>query len=138
LSSDLAGTGAAVDVRGGNLIVTLPSADTFSSGSASLSNQGQETLKKIGRVLKERYGTRSVSIEGHTDNEPVKKSKFGSNWRLSVERALAVQHYLEEGCRVSPDKLRVVGYGPYRPLAPNDKESSKQKNRRVELVILMA
>lgn len=136
LEGALSGSGASVDVRDGQLVVTLPTTIAFDSGSASLTSKGQDAVKKLSRLLKESFGGRTVSIEGHTDNEPVKKSKFGSNWRLSVERALAVQRFLEEGCSVSPDRLRVVGYGPYRPLSPNTTASAKQKNRRVELVIL--
>jgi len=136
LEGALRGSGATVDVRDGQLVVTLPTTIAFASGSATLTTSGESALAKVSRLLKENYGGRTVSIEGHTDDEPVKRSKYGTNWRLSVERAMAVQRYLEEKCSVPPQRLRVVGYGPYRPVTANTTASAKQKNRRVELVIL--
>ncbi|MBI1851726.1 MAG: OmpA family protein [Planctomycetes bacterium] len=135
LSDELKGTGAEVEERHGDLVVVLPASITFSSGSATLNEGGRKTLDKISKVLHSRYSSRMVSIEGHTDDEPIRKSKFGSNWRLSTERALAVQQYLQEKGNVPPKKLRVVGYGQYQPVASNTKENGKQKNRRVEIVI---
>jgi chemotaxis protein MotB len=135
LAKELEGTGAEVEDRHGDLVVVLPASITFTSGSANLNESGRRTLDKISKSLKSKYSSRMVSIEGHTDDEPIKKSKFGSNWRLSTERALAVQQYLQEKGQVPPKKLRVVGYGQYQPVASNSKETGKQKNRRVEIVI---
>jgi chemotaxis protein MotB len=76
-----------------------------------------------------------VGIEGHTDNDPIKKSGWKSNWELSTARALSVLHYLSEQS-VNEPRLSAIGYGEYRPVASNDIKDGRQKNRRVEIVIL--
>jgi chemotaxis protein MotB len=135
LADALKGSGADVEERHGNIVLVLPSSITFSSGSATLNESGRKTLDRVAGVLRSRYSSRTISVEGHTDDDPIRKSKFGSNWRLSTERALAVQQYLQDRAKISPKNLRVVGYGQYQPVASNSKNVGKQKNRRVEIVI---
>ncbi len=135
LAGELSGTGAEVEDRHGDLVVVLPSSITFDSGSATLNSGGRKTLDRVAGILKTRYASRTVSIEGHTDDQPIRKSKFGSNWRLSTERALAVQDYLLKRGNIPPKSVRVVGYGQYQPVASNSNSGGKQKNRRVEIVI---
>ena len=77
----------------------------------------------------------NVGIEGHTDNRPIKKSGWKSNWELSTARALSVLHYLSEKSVAEP-RLAAIGYGEYKPVASNDTKEGRQKNRRVEIVIL--
>ncbi|HPZ81513.1 MAG TPA: OmpA family protein, partial [Candidatus Atribacteria bacterium] len=67
---------------------------------------------------------------------PIHTSQFPSNWELSAARAIAVLRYLVEEKGLPPERLMAVGYGEYRPLAPNVDEEHRQKNRRVEIVIL--
>ena len=74
-------------------------------------------------------------IEGHTDNQPIKRSGWKSNWELSTARALSVLHYLSEKSVAEP-RLAATGYGEYKPVATNDAREGRQKNRRVEIVIL--
>jgi chemotaxis protein MotB len=86
-------------------------------------------------VIQEKVADRDIGIEGHTDNEPIKHSGWKSNWELSTARATSVLHFLEEG-GVNPRQMVASGYGEYRPMVSNDDPSSRQKNRRVEIVIL--
>ncbi len=130
------GSDADVEIRDGDLVITLPSQITFSSGSSNLSSQGRGLLSRIVGSLRNKYPSQTISIEGHTDDDPIKKSKFGTNWRLSVERAMAVREYLEKQGGFSAGRFRVVGYGPYRPVASNTSSSGKGQNRRVEIVIV--
>ena len=130
------GGDASVEMRDGDLVVTLPNRITFGSGSSELSSNGKRVLDKLVRAMNSRYASNRVSVEGHTDSEPIKKSKFKTNWRLSVERAMAVRHFLEKSGGMDANRFRVVGYGPHRPVARNTTESGRQENRRVEIVIL--
>ncbi len=130
------GRDADVDIRDGDIVITLPNRVTFSSGSSNLTGQGQNVLSRLLASLRTEYSSHPISIEGHTDSDPIRKSKFETNWRLSVERAMAVRDYLESQGKLPADRFRVVGYGPHRPLARNDSQAGKQQNRRVEIVIL--
>jgi chemotaxis protein MotB len=125
-----------VEIRDGDLVISLPGTITFASGSAKLTSRGEGILRRIVDEIRSRHRDRTISVEGHTDNDPIRKSKFETNWRLSVERAMAVRDYLEQSAGVDPDRFRVVGYGPFRPVASNNSSDGKEKNRRVEIVIV--
>lgn len=128
--------GIGVSTRGGASVITIPSSVTFASGSASLSAQGREALAAVGRSLLREYPGGTYSIEGHTDSDPIKKSKFDSNRDLSLARAMAVLRELVDGpASVPDDRCAVVGWGPHKPVAPNS-GAEKAKNRRVEIVVV--
>jgi len=78
----------------------------------------------------------SIRIEGHTDNVPIKTAQFPSNWELSTARATNIVHYLVDAHEFPPEKLSAIGYGEYRPIADNSSEEGRQKNRRVDVVVL--
>jgi chemotaxis protein MotB len=121
--------------RGGNFVISIPSEVTFPSGKAELTKKGQDALKTVARVLLDQHREGHYWIEGHTDSDPIKKSKWESNRELSVERAMAVLHYLVEDCDVADDKCVVAGHGQYEPIAGNDDNAGKARNRRVEIVV---
>jgi flagellar motor protein MotB len=103
----------------------------FDSGSATLKSGAKSTLDKVAGVIKSRYASNKIRIEGHTDSDPLKKTKekWKSNERLSAERALAVEEYLASR-GVAKKQMYVAGYGPDEP------KGSKKTSRRVEIVIL--
>ena len=105
----------------------------FGSGSAQLSSTAVKALRDISRVL----GTvpNSVMVEGNTDNRPIHTEEFPSNWELSAARAASVVHLLTR-FDVDPSRLSAIGYGEHRPVADNDSDEGRAKNRRVTLVIL--
>ncbi len=121
--------------RGANFVISLPNEITFASGRADLTAQGKSALQAVARTLGGDYGSGFYWIEGHTDADPIKKSKWGSNRELSFARAMAVLHYLVEDCEVSDEQCVVAGHGQYRPVAGNDSKEGKAKNRRVEIVV---
>jgi len=118
------------------LVITFVAEVLFDSGKATLRESAFDTLEKVARVLNTTVKDLNVGIEGHTDNEPIKKSGWKSNWELSAARAMGVLHYLVEENGVDPNRLSATGYGEYRPVASNDMKEGRQKNRRVEIVIL--
>lgn len=118
------------------LIITFVSEVFFDSGKDKVKQDGKPALQKVSEVLNKDVPSSEVAIEGHTDNDPIKHSGWKTNWELSSARALAVLHYLVDDCKVKPQRLSANGYGEFRPVAPNDSAQNKQKNRRVEIVIL--
>ena len=117
------------------LVITFVAEVLFDSGKAELRGESLQILDKVIRILKETVPGNRVGIEGHTDNEPIKHSRWKSNWELSAQRALSVLHYLEK-MGVAPGRLSAIGYGEHQSIASNDVVEGRQLNRRVEIVIL--
>ena len=118
------------------LVITFLSEVFFDSGKNDVKEDGKLSLQKVAEVLNRDVPNSNVAVEGHTDNDQIKYSAWASNWELSSARSLAVLHYLVDECKVRPQRLSANGYGEFRPVAPNDSPENKQKNRRVEIVIL--
>jgi chemotaxis protein MotB len=118
------------------LVITFVSEIFFDSGKDKVKENGKITLDKVAEVLNRDVPNSSVAIEGHTDNDPIKYSGWKSNWELSSARALAVLYYLIGEGQVKPQRLSANGYGEFHAVALNDTVQNKQKNRRVEIVIL--
>lgn len=123
-----------VVIREGKMILELPSAVLFKSGSAKITKKGKETLSKVASVLSS-IEDRNLQIAGHTDDVPIKSKKFKSNWELSAARAISVVNLLvQEG--IDPAILSAAGYGEHQPVADNSTEEGRSQNRRIEIVIL--
>lgn len=118
------------------LVITFVAEVLFDSGKAVVKKEAYSVLDKVARVIRDKVYDREIGIEGHTDNEPIKYSGWKSNWELSTARATSVLHYMVESGKLNPKKLSAIGYGEYRPVASNDTEEGKKKNRRVEVVII--
>lgn len=118
------------------LVITFLSEVFFDSGKNDVKEDGKLSLQKVAEVLNSGVPNSNVAVEGHTDNDQIKYSAWTSNWELSSARALAVLHYLVDECKIRPQRLSANGYGEFRPVAPNDSPENKERNRRVEIVIL--
>jgi len=117
------------------LVITFVSEVLFDSGKADLKPESLSSLAKVATILIENTPENNIGIEGHTDNEPIKHSKWTSNWELSAHRALSVLQYLESK-GVRSQRLSASGYGEFHPVSSNDTVQGKRLNRRVEIVIL--
>ncbi len=107
----------------------------FDPGRADLKPAAMPVLAKLALIM--RQVDRPVSIEGHTDNVPLKGGgRFKSNWDLSMARALAVQQVLVDRFGVSPWRMRVAAMADSRPVASNDTPEGRAKNRRIEVVFV--
>ena len=114
--------------------MTLPNAILFSPGKATLKKATSVELNHILSVLQQKYAGRQIDIVGHTDSDPIRKSKWKDNWELSAQRALAVLRYMiNRG--ISPERVRAVGRGESQAIASNATSSGKARNRRVEIVV---
>ncbi len=117
-------------------VIKLTSEVLFGSGSARIKPAGQKVLSIIAESLNA-YPDRAISIEGHTDNVPViHNARYESNWELSAARALAALNYFQQNDRVDPKRLKLVGYGQYRPVSSNDTDEGRKRNRRIEIRML--
>jgi chemotaxis protein MotB len=124
-----------VEMQDKGLVITFVSEVLFDSGKAKLRKDSYEKLDKVAGVLNTTVADLNVGVEGHTDNKPIKRSGWKSNWELSTARALSVLHYLSDKSVAEP-RLAAIGYGEYKPVDTNDTKEGRQKNRRVEIVIL--
>lgn len=120
----------------GKMTVKMKDKILFSSGSARINEDGQEALKKVADALQSVKG-KIIRVEGHTDDVPLHKGPYKTNWELSVARALAVVRCLQDN-KVDPALLSAAGYGEYHPIAPNDSPENRSLNRRIEIVLASA
>jgi chemotaxis protein MotB len=123
-----------VTVNQRGVAVSISDQFLFESGSAELKVEGQRALYKIATLVRD--AVPAISVEGHTDTVPLRGGRYRDNWGLSSARAAVVASYLETDAGVSPQKLQAVGFGPYRPIVPNDSVEHKALNRRVDLIFL--
>ena len=113
----------------GEVVVAIAGDVLFASGKVDLKRASKSTLDRVASVLNSNYRSNSIRIEGYTDSDPIKKSKWGTNERLSAERAMAVETYLvKKG--VKNNRIYSAAFGTAKSKA------TKQASRRVEIVIL--
>jgi chemotaxis protein MotB len=120
------------------LTMTMVDKIIFPSGSAEISKAGKKVLDKVVSILKDIKDKR-IQVEGHTDNVRIVselKNRYPTNWELSTARATEVVRYLQEQGGIDPALLSATGYGEFQPVAPNDTDEGKHKNRRIEIVLL--
>jgi chemotaxis protein MotB len=122
-----------VVIRRGRMVLQLPNDVLFDSGRAAVKPEGKATLQQVAAILRT-IPDRQFQVSGHTDNEPIRSSSYPSNWYLSASRAIKVVEILvDDG--VKPGALSACGYGEFDPVAANDTDVNKGKNRRIEIVV---
>ena len=118
------------------LSVDLAEKIFFDSGKAKLKKDGQAVLLKVGEALAQ-FQDKFIRVVGHTDNVQVSPgSPFASNWELSVSRATTVVRFLQDKSKIPPERLIAAGRGENHPVASNDTPEGRQKNRRIEIMLL--
>jgi len=121
-----------IEERG--LLIRFKDQVLFDSGKAVIRKDAEPIVQSIGEILKQ--NDRAIRVEGHTDNVPMRTPMYPSNWELSTARAVNVVKFFIEETGITPTRLSAAGYGEYHPIAENDTAENKQKNRRVDVVIL--
>jgi len=137
LREQIAAKDVMIEEMEGKLKVTFLDKILFSTGSDTINKPGQLALMKIADSLKD-GAFQQIVVEGHTDDVPigpVLANRFPSNWELSAARAIAVVRFLEEKAGLDPNHLAASAYSFHRPLASNEKESGRSKNRRIEIIL---
>ena len=141
--AQLTNLGLRVEVRDNRMLIQLPGDVLFDSGSDKLKPRGKEILTSVAGVVRgdADLSKREFQIAGHTDNKPLKGGPFQDNWGLSAMRARSVLAFLtapaaDGGGALDPKNWSAAGYSDTDPVANNDSEDGREKNRRVELVVM--
>jgi len=116
---------------GGGAMIAIETG-LFQTGAVVLGDEARRTLDAIAGTIKRDYTDKDIFVFGHTDNQPIRKSGWEDNYELSAQRALAVVRYLS-GRGIDPARLIAAGCGEHRPRVPNDSQSNRYANRRVEI-----
>ncbi|MGI6223920.1 MAG: OmpA family protein [Prevotella sp.] len=128
-----------VQVLKGVVYISLADNMLYKSGSYEINDRAEETLGKIAKIIMD-YSDYDVLIEGNTDNVPINTTaatmkNIRNNWDLSALRASSVVQYLIDHFGVAPQRLTAGGRGEYNPIASNDTELGRQRNRRTQIII---
>ncbi|MCU0689794.1 MAG: OmpA family protein [Polyangiaceae bacterium] len=139
--------GLKVEIRRNRMVISLPGDVLFASGRDQLRDEGKDVLRQVADVIRndQQLVKRHYQVAGHTDNKPLTTTKamFKDNWGLSLMRAREVLVYLTSkaddkggGGALDPNRWSASGYGDTDPVSQNDSEDGRQKNRRVELILM--
>ena len=128
-------TGSAdLEIGHRGLVVSI-SADQvlFASGSTQISDLGRRVIRAVARPLL--ASEHDLLVEGHTDDVPLNRAGY-TNWNLSTDRAVAVLTLLYADVGIAQERLGAIGYGQFRPRAPNDSSQHRSLNRRVDILVV--
>jgi len=123
-----------VQVLKGVVYISLNDNMLYKTGSYEISDRAASTLSKIAKIIKD-YKDYDVLIEGNTDNVPITRENIRNNWDLSCLRASSVVQALQTKYGVDPKRLTAGGRGEFNPIATNNTEVGKQRNRRTQIII---
>lgn len=132
---DFEGNGLTIEQKNGKVYVSMENKLLFGSGSWSVGTEGKKAVKQLGDVLAQNPDI-SVLIEGHTDDVPYSATgQISGNWDLSVKRATAIVKLLTENPKIDPANLTAAGRSEFAPVATNETNEGKAKNRRIEVIL---
>ncbi len=134
LDDDVRGLRAEISRDGRGLVVSLPEEATFLPGSADVTAEARPLVRRVVEAIGDR--DYAVRVEGHTDDRPIRTSRFPSNWELSTARAGAVVAFMVDTLGVPPERLSAAGYGEFHPRTTNASTEGRARNRRIDIVIL--
>ncbi len=123
-----------IKVLKGVVYISLADNMLYKSGSYEINDRAKQTLSKIAKIIKD-YRDYDVLVEGNTDPVPINRANIRNNWDLSCLRASSVVQALQNDYGVDPSRLTAAGRGEYNPIATNDTEVGKQRNRRTQIII---
>lgn len=123
-----------VKVLKGVVYISLNDNMLYRSGSYEISDRAMSILSKIAKIIKD-YSSYDVLVEGNTDNVPISRPNIRNNWDLSALRASSVVQVLQNRFGVNPSRLTAGGRGEYNPIATNDTDAGRERNRRTEIII---
>ena len=123
-----------VQVLKGVVYISLADNMLYKSGDYQINERAAETLSKIAKIIND-YRDYEVLIEGNTDNVPISRENIRNNWDLAALRASSVVQELQNRYGVDPKRLTAGSRGEYNPIASNDTEVGRQRNRRTQIII---
>jgi len=123
-------------IRGKGVIISLAEAGFFDSGQHMVRGKSLPLVEKISAYIAGLPNL--VRVEGHSDDRPMRSTRFPSNWELSTARATYLVSYFIKSHHFDPKRLSAAGYAEYRPVDTNDTSEGRARNRRVDITILAA
>jgi chemotaxis protein MotB len=123
-----------VSMQARGLVVSFTQAALFPSGGDEISPEAYNGLEKVARAIAK--VPNPVRLEGHTDAKPIRNSRFKSNWELSAARSIALLDILADRFGLPRSRISIAGYADTAPVASNDTEEGRARNRRVDIVLL--
>lgn len=123
-----------VNLEARGLVVSFRQATLFPSGEDVISESASDSLEKVAAAMSKIPNP--ARLEGHTDSRPIRNSRFRSNWELSAARSIALLEVLSTRFHAPRERISIAGYADNAPLASNDSEEGRARNRRVDIVIL--
>lgn len=124
-----------IDVEKTVVFISISDKLLFKSGSYDVNSSAYKVLEKVATVINGQPEM-DVMIEGHTDSKSIKTEFLEDNWDLSAKRATSIVRLLQSKFQVNPGRLIAAGRSSYVPLAPNDTEANRAKNRRTKIIIM--
>lgn len=141
LKDEIAAGDVLIQERRGELVVDVSDQLLFDPGKADISDAGKGLLGQVAASIKRLPPKLRFQVGGHTDSQrvvsPELVERYPTNWELSTARASNVVRYLEEHGKVRGSKLIAAGFAQYQPASSNKTSSGRQKNRRIEIVVVM-
>lgn len=125
-----------VESVNGQLRFTILNEVLFDPGKADLKQSSIATLDSILTVIEQDFADREIYVEGHTDSDPIRRSKWADNWELSYNRSIAVINYFTNDRMVAPERFKAVACGQFHPVVPDDSATNKRLNRRAVIVVM--
>jgi type VI secretion system protein ImpK len=132
LATEIGAQQVDVNANAANIVIRIGTFASFQSGEAKVLDSFKQVAAKIGAALEKEPGY--IKVIGHTDNVRLATAKFESNFALSLERAQAVSRLLADVVK-GRDRLLVEGKGADAPIASNETNEGRSRNRRVEILI---
>lgn len=124
----------AVDESARGLVIRMEEDAFFEMDSAIVKQESLPSVGKIARAILPFAD--QIRIEGHTDNAILPKGRYKTNWELSLDRAANIMKIFLGNFDFSPGNISIAGYGEFRPIASNDSHEGRQKNRRIDIVLM--
>ncbi len=134
LRSDIAAGKIQITMEPRGLVVSFKQAALFPSGEDAIAPEATPSLEKVAAAIIQIPNP--VRLEGHTDSRPISTHRFRSNWDLSAARSIALLEILTTRFKVPADHISVAGYADTAPIASNETEEGRMRNRRVDIVVL--
>jgi chemotaxis protein MotB len=134
LKKEIAAGRIQISMQARGLVVSFNQAALFSPGEDVISHDAYENLEKVAAAIAKLNNP--VRLEGHTDSTPINTARFHSNWDLSAARSIAILELLSNKFGVPLTRLSIAGYADTAPIASNDSEEGRSRNRRADIVIL--
>jgi chemotaxis protein MotB len=141
LESQIAAGDVLIQDRNGDLVVDVSDKLLFEKGQAEISDGGKELLGQVAQSIRRLPPKLRFQVGGHTDSQrvvsPELVERYPTNWELSTARASNVVRHLQETGKVAGHKLIAAGFAQYRPASTNNTSAGRQKNRRIEIVVVL-